>query len=506
MQDVPCLERRFRAIRREIEFTDIGFFLLRAATLFGMVAWLFLAEEMHEPLRAYYYYGTFAYFAAYGLVLYLLLFLNPTRKNAVYSVSLLFDLSFVYLLLLNSGGYESTFFVGFYLLTALHALHFGPLRGLAAAAICAAVYFAAGARVSAVDWVDFLLRVSFMVLIALPIGLFSARLRRDKERIEALNAELTRSFDELKRLQNNLIRAEKLSALGRLTADVAHEIRNPLTVVGGFAKRLEKRLPDRSKEREEARTIVAEVARLERILKDILTFSREAKERICHADVNGILAEAGAAFAGACREKSVSLAVEPAENLPACLIDPDQVRQVIDNLVINAIDAMPGGGTLTLRSRTDAEDGVRHVVVDVADTGTGIPRELLDRVFEPFFSSKTAGNSTGLGLSICKKIMEEHRGAIRVESAPGRGSTFSLHFPYVPPEESFEVQCWEYTGCGMDGNRPGEKCPAYPKYGRMCWAVAGTLAETPACGVMARKLGDCRKCAFYVKVREARGA
>src|SRR5512145_3437608 len=113
----------------------------------------------------------------------------PSRKDAVYTLSLAFDLSFVYLLVVNSGGYESSFFIGFYLLTALHAFYFGPLRGLAAAAGCAAVYFLAGSRIGPVDGVDFLLRAVFLFLIALPIGLFSGKMRRDNERIDALNAE-----------------------------------------------------------------------------------------------------------------------------------------------------------------------------------------------------------------------------------------------------------------------------------------------------------------------------
>ncbi len=505
MPHTTLLERQCGAMRREIELADIGFLLLRVVTLPGVFVWLFLEHESLEKLGIYYRIA--AYFAAYGLLLYLLLFLRPARKKTVYSLSLVFDLSFVYLLIVNSGGYDSSFFVGFYLLTALHAFYFGPLRGFAAAGACAAVYFVAGESVSPVDWTDFLLRASFLFLIALPIGLFSEKMRRDKEKIEILNTELVRSLEELKRLQDKLIEAEKLSALGRLTSDVAHEIRNPLTVVGGFAKRLEKRLPEGSKEKDHARTIVQEVGRLEGILKDILTFSRGTREQIRHADINEVLAETAKAFVELCAEKAVAVAVDPAPGLPACLVDRDQVRQAVDNLAVNAVDAMPRGGTLTLRSRTDVENGVHHVVIDVIDTGVGIPREKLDRIFEPFFTSKTTGHGTGLGLSICKKIMEEHRGTIRVDSAPGRGSTFSLHFPYLPPEESFEIQCWEFTGCGMDRvDNAAARCPAYPKFGRMCWAVAGTLAETKASGVTAQKIGDCRKCAFYARVRGTQGA
>ncbi len=504
MPGIAYLRTRLDAMRREADLADIGFFLLRIVTLPGILAWLFLDRESPERLAVYWRIA--AYFAAYGFLLYLLLFLRPARKNAVYSLSLPFDLSFVYLLVVNSGGYESSFFAGFYLLTALHAFHFGPLRGFAAAACSAAVYFLAGSRVAPVDGTDFLLRASFLVLTALPIGLFSAKMRRDKERIETLNAGITRSLEELKRLQDKLILAEKLSALGRLTSDVAHEIRNPLTVVGGYAKRLERRLPAGSREKDEARTIVDEVGRLERILRDVLTFSREAKERIRHADVNETLAATAAAFADLCREKSVVLTVEPAPGLPACLVDGEQVRQAVDNLATNAIDAMPDGGALTLRSRTDVEHGVRQVVIDVIDTGVGIPAAELDRVFEPFYSSKTSGHGTGLGLSICKKIMEEHRGTIRVASAPGKGSAFSLRFPCPAPEDSFEVQCWEFTRCGMDRAEGAARCPAYPRYGRICWTVAGTMGDSKACGITAEKIGDCRKCAFYLKLREGRRA
>ena len=505
MPSAGPLKVRWTTLRSEFDLADVGFLLLRAVALLGIFAWLYLSGVPRGRLGIY--YGISGYFVAYGFLLYLLLFLRPREKRAVYSLSLPLDLSYVYLLIVNSGGYSSSFFVGFYLLTALHSFYYGPLRGFAVAAVCTAAYFLAGSRISSPDGIDFLLRASFLFLIALPIGLLSAKMRRDKEKIESLNGELLQSLEELKRLQDKLIRAEKLSALGRLTSDVAHEIRNPLTVIGGFAKRLEKRLAEGSKEKDHARTIVEEVARLERILKDILTFSRQAKEHIRHADVNEILAETAHGFGELCREKSVVLAVEPAADLPACLIDRDQVRQALDNLVVNAIDAMPTGGTLTLRSRTDVENGVRHVVIDVSDTGTGVSREQLDRIFEPFFSSKTTGHGTGLGLSICKKIMEEHRGAIRVASVPGQGSTFGLHFPYLAPEESFEVQCWEFTGCGMDkAGNAAARCPAYPRYGRMCWAVAGTMGETKATGVTAQKIGDCRKCAFYARVQGRRGA
>jgi signal transduction histidine kinase len=330
-------------------------------------------------------------------------------------------------------------------------------------------------------------------------------MRDDQKRIESLNKELLASIDEWGRMQDKLIRAEKLSALGRLTSEVAHEIRNPLTVVGGFARRLERRIPEGTGERRYARIIVSEVGRLERILKDTLNFSQEAKNHFVHANIGDILLETAEAFADLCREKGVTLVLEPAAGLPSCIVDRNQVRQAVCNLAANAIDAMPSGGTLTLRTRTEQDDGVNHVVVDVIDTGVGIPEEKVNRIFEPFFSTKETGHGTGLGLSICKKIMEENKGIIRVKSLPGEGSTFSLYFPYLSPDDAFRTQCWEMVPCGVErAEEAWRKCPAYPNYGRICWSVAGSFADETSRCAHSETIGDCRKCEFYDRVRVRR--
>ena len=360
----------------------------------------------------------------------------------------------------------------------------------------------AGLRVSAIEPIDFLLHISFLILIALPIGLLSVNLRRDKEKIESLNRDLAESLETMKHLQGKLLEVEKLSALGRLTANVAHEIRNPLTAIGGFAKRLEKRLPENTAEKGYAKIVVNEVARLERILRDTLTFSRDAKYHLQYADMNQLLARTEAKFGEICREKRLLLAVRPAPGLPPCIVDEDQIRQALDNLVTNAIDAMTDGGTLALATRTACENGTHYVVIDVSDTGPGISADLVKRIFEPFYSTKEIGHGTGLGLSICKKIMEEHRGSIRVSAPPGGGAMFSLFLPYLPVDETFKAQCWEFMRCGMDTiEHAGERCPAFPNYGRICWSVAGTFSETKVHCTVPEKVGDCRKCPFYEIVK-----
>ena len=493
---MSTLKARYESVRSGFEIADIGFFALRVIALAGTIGWLLVAPVPRETVSSFLWIAVF--FLSYCILGYALLFFRFDRKRDIYRIFLLFDIAFVYLLIVNSGGFASSFFIGFYLLTALHSFYYGYRSGLVVAVVCAAIYLLAGLRVSPIEPIDFLLRTSFLFLIALPIGLLSTILRNDKEKIESLNRDLAESLETMEHLQGKLMEVEKLSALGRLTADVAHEIRNPLTAVGGFAKRLEKRLPEKTTEKEYARIIVNEVARLERILRDTLTFSREAKYHFQYADMNHLLSRTETKFGEFCQEKHLLLEVRPAPGLPPCIVDEDQIRQALDNLVTNAIDAMTDGGTLTLATRIVCENGTHYVAIDVSDTGAGISHDLLKRIFDPFYSTKKIGQGTGLGLSICKKIMEEHRGSIRVSAAPGGGAMFSLFIPYIPVDEIFKAQCWEIMRCGVEkSENAATRCPAFPNYGRICWSVAGTLSETKVhCGV-AEKLGDCRKCPFY---------
>jgi len=498
---LEILKHKWEVVGRESEMADLGFLILRVIVLGGGYGWLKFSELSEENVRIF--SSILKYFIAYCLLIYLLLFLKFEKKRAIYVLSLGFDLSFVYLLTKYSGGFGSNFFIGFYLLTALHSFYYGYLFGLAVAVVSTVTYmFSGNLDFAFLHWTEFSLRVSFLFLIALPLGLLSEKLRRDKKEIELLNRELLDSIDELRKLQHKLIQAEKLSALGRLTADIAHEIRNPLTAIGGFARRLEKRVKKGTKEEEYARLIASEVERLERILRDVLSFSREAKYHLNYEDLNDVASESLKAYHELCREHGVEIKEELTPDLPKILMDKDQVIQAINNLVINAVDAMPQGGILTVRTRLEQKNYINYVVFDIIDTGTGIPEEKLERLFEPFYSTKHVGHGTGLGLSICKKIMDEHRGFIKVSSVVGKGSVFSLYFPSVPADEAFKTQCWEYNKCGVDKTGDGieKTCPAYPNYGRICWGVAGTFCEGQARGTVAQKIGDCRKCEFFNRV------
>ena len=309
--------------------------------------------------------------------------------------------------------------------------------------------------------------------------------------------------EELKKSQDKLIQAEKLASLGRLTADVAHEIRNPLTALGGFARRLHK-IAEGDKEKEYAEIVLTEVDRLERILKDVLTFSRDARSHLEKHKIEEIIRDTLKIYEDMFRDQSISIEINTGENLMPVLIDKDQVRQALDNLITNAVDAMPEHGILTISAGREEINDVTYMFLKVTDTGSGIPSKNIPLIFEPFFSTKNIGHGTGLGLSITRKIMEEHGGFVKVESVEGEGTSFTLYFPFQSDEESAQVKCWEYMKCGRDKDC-SMKCPAYPNFGRICWAVAGTFCEGKVQGTFAQKLEDCKKCEFYQRARKKEG-
>ena len=157
------------------------------------------------------------------------------------------------------------------------------------------------------------------------------------------------------------------------------------------------------------------------------------------------------------------------------------------------------GGALTVTIRTEEHNDIEYVVLHISDTGTGIPEEKLDRIFEPFCSGKPK-HGTGLGLSISQRILEEHGGFIRARNNVTKGCTVSLYFPYQSEAEAGKMQCWEFMRCGRDTNSE-TRCPSFPHFGRICWAVAGTLCAGRVQGSYAQKITTCRTCKFYRQVR-----
>lgn len=240
--------------------------------------------------------------------------------------------------------------------------------------------------------------------------------------------EHSRTDMDRQKLQERLAHAEKLSALGRFTANVAHDIRTPLTLIGGFARRLNRDFAEGTKHKEYLNIIINEVNRLENILKNVLTYSGHASLNRQLNDLNNIIQHSLEAF----QEKFDSQAIQIQKRLneiPPVILDKDQFIEVISNLFSNAMDSMPSGGTLSVLTEKNTVQDKEYAVVNVSDTGEGMSDDQLKMIFEPFYSTKIIGHGTGLGLPISRKIIEDHGGFISVDSKIGKGSTFRLYIP-----------------------------------------------------------------------------
>jgi len=319
--------------------------------------------------------------------------------------------------------------------------------------------------------------------------------RRMELLTEGLERQVAAKTAEVRHAEGLLAQAERLAALGRLTAEIAHEIRNPLTALGGYARRL-LRTVSSDREKEYARIVVAEATRLENLLKDVLDFSRPARYDLRRQSIVPILRDSLEAFGERCAERGVRIESELSAR-EAVYVDAGHMRRAVDNLIANAIDAMPSGGTLRVSTRLAAARCLSFVTVTVEDTGPGILEVNLGRLFEPFWTTKTMGGGTGLGLPITRKIVEAHGGFITVVNRPGGGLAAALWFPYQDDEALTRAPCWEAMRCNRAGDNAPDPCPVWPNFGQACWAVAGTLCEGTPHGTQACNLGDCADCGFF---------
>jgi signal transduction histidine kinase len=227
-----------------------------------------------------------------------------------------------------------------------------------------------------------------------------------------------------------LERQEKLATLGTLTAGIAHEIRNPLTSLKARLYTLEKHLQTVPAARKDTDIINAEISRLERIVQDALSFARPADPKLEPLVADTLLREVQGLMSPDLESRAVQLVVEPNSELHI-RADSGHLKQVLINLVRNAADAIVGAGTVTLRARAAraslAGRETDAVVLEVSDTGKGIPPEVERRLFDPFFSTKDGG--TGLGLPIAARIVERHGGMLEYQTRPGHGTTFGVVLP-----------------------------------------------------------------------------
>lgn len=257
-------------------------------------------------------------------------------------------------------------------------------------------------------------------------------------KVEASNQQLAIAYQTLTERQEQLIRSEKMAALGQLSAGFAHEIRNPLTSFKLFIQSLEKDVELDAAQKEDVEIITREIDRMNENVNRFLNFARPEEPLFERVDVGTLLKETVGLVGAKLRNERVRSEILVANNLPAVEGDPKQLTQVILNLLLNALEAMPDGGALKLSASVvqKLNSSQEFVELLVNDTGIGIPEPDRPYLFDPFFTTKASG--TGLGLAIVYSIVQKHNGHIEVESEPGKGSSFRLLLP-IPRETEWNA-------------------------------------------------------------------
>jgi signal transduction histidine kinase len=244
-----------------------------------------------------------------------------------------------------------------------------------------------------------------------------------------LEQGLVQNRHVLSETQQQLRLTERLAELGTLAASMAHEIGTPMNVILGRAEQLLQRTDDETMKKG-LTIITAQVERMTRLINQLLTFARRGPPNFRPVDLRDVVKNCLDAVEERLSRHCVRVVSEHDEELPHIHGDSDLMMQVLLNLVLNAVQAMPESGTLRVAT---AREGAHHIRLTVADTGHGIPPDVLPKIFEPFVTTKARGKGTGLGLTVVLGIVQEHGGSITVDSMPGQGTTFTLRLPRVAP-------------------------------------------------------------------------
>jgi len=252
---------------------------------------------------------------------------------------------------------------------------------------------------------------------------------------------IVKDVTKVKELEKQIQHSDKLALIGQIAAGIAHEIGTPLNVISGNAEYIMMEMGEDNPYKEELETIISQAERIANLIKQLLEFARPRKPNYTKVDVNKEIAHVVELLRHQFEKSNIKLNLKFSNDLPYIWADCSQIHQVFLNIIVNAIQAINENGLIEIE--TFAKDG--YVNIKFKDNGVGILPEHLDKIFEPFFTTKEAGKGTGLGLAVSKRIMDEHRGKIEVESTPGKGTIFTVKFPTYTTKEDEQD----------DGGEPG---------------------------------------------------
>jgi two-component system NtrC family sensor kinase len=241
---------------------------------------------------------------------------------------------------------------------------------------------------------------------------------------------LSESNERLRSTQLQLIQSEKLAAIGHLTAGIVHDVKNPLTVIKGMAELIQEGDGLDTQTKKDLKLIRENAEKATNIVTDLLKFSRQSTPEMKYGDLRETVETTLRLTSYLLRKNQITLVTELSKQPIMAVYDSQQIEQVLINLIHNAIQAMPASGSL----KVTLEGTEKSVSISIQDTGVGIPPENINRIFDPFYTTKPAGEGTGLGLSVSYGIVSCHGGRIEVESTYGQGSTFTIILPLKPPQ------------------------------------------------------------------------
>lgn len=321
----------------------------------------------------------------------------------------------------------------YYIPIILAAFLYGTRGGLLAS-ICISIIYAPHAfwhleHMDPARTMEKVLEIVLYNVIAVVTGILASREREEKERHQQTAQELEKSIQKRKSMEQELVRVEKLSAIGQLTAGLAHEIRNPLGSIKGAAEILGEDYSEGDNKYKMAQILVKEVDRLNKVLTNFLSFARPTPLELAPVDLCKELESVIKLLEPQAGIAKVKIKKTVAGQLPLISADREKLRQVFLNLILNAIQAMPNGGEINLELILSEDEDGSWINLTITDNGVGISREVMHNLFNPFYTTKKDGS--GLGLAISHKIVQEHGGRIHVDSKEGQCSKFTIQLPYL---------------------------------------------------------------------------
>ena len=392
----------------KIDPTDFAFALVKLLAVFGALIWG--SYHPMPPNDKLFFLILLGIYFVYNLALYLCVFKFADKAPKIYFFELLVDLIFLSVIVPMTGGLNSTFTLGFFLLAAVHSFYYGLFASIWIGLLVSGVYiFSCPYCLTRIHWTDISLRAGFLLLLAVTMGYLSERERR---------------------MHRQLVNAEQLAAMGMMSSQIAHAVRNPLSTISLSAELLGDEIKKcRGVDTKEAETLISsimnEVQEVNDVVGEHLKFTKKSRSEYRNCDVNALLGSLIKFLEKEASRKGISFLRGLEGNLPKARIEESKLRQIMLNIMRNSFEAMPAGGQVRIYTKKGKGD----IEIAVEDTGVGISRENLRRIFEPFFTTKDVG--TGLGLYIARDMVITAGGGISCESRVNKGTKVKIRLPFV---------------------------------------------------------------------------